>query len=46
MKKLSKDKDEIQLAKLTKSLLAMPRKPRDDSKVEKSKKKQLKRRTA
>jgi hypothetical protein len=46
MKSASKDKNEIQLARLTKSLLAMPRKQREDSKVGKPKKKQLKRRTA
>jgi hypothetical protein len=32
MAKASKDKDENQLAKLTKSLLAMPHKLREDSK--------------
>ena len=33
-----KDKDETQLVKLTKSLLAMPRKLREDSKIGKKKK--------
>jgi hypothetical protein len=46
MARASKDKDEIQLAKLTKSLLAMPRKQREESKGGKPKKKQLKRQTA
>jgi hypothetical protein len=32
MTKISKDKDESQLANLTKSLLAMPHKLREDSK--------------
>jgi hypothetical protein len=36
--KTSKDKDENQLAALTKSLLAMPRKLREDSKIGKPKK--------
>jgi hypothetical protein len=38
MKKTSKDNDESQLAKLTKSLLAMPHKLREDSKIGKKKK--------
>jgi hypothetical protein len=37
MTKTSKDKDETQLAALTKSLLAMPTKPRDDTKFAKKK---------
>jgi hypothetical protein len=38
MKRTPKDKDETQLAKLTKSLLALPRKLREDSKMGKAKK--------
>lgn len=37
MAKASTDNDEKQLAKLTKSLLAMPTKPRDDTKFAKKK---------
>ena len=37
MAKASNDNDEKQLAKLTKSLLAMPTKPRDDTKFAKKK---------
>jgi hypothetical protein len=37
MTKISTDKDEIQLAKVTKSLLAMPRVAREDSKFAKKK---------
>ncbi len=37
MAKAPNDKDEDQLARLTKSLLAMPTKPRDDTKFAKKK---------
>ena len=46
MAKNSKDKDEVRLEELGKSLLAMPTKPRDDTKFAKKKAKKRGRTTA